>query len=147
MKLMSDHPVYEVDLKLLLCTPGFASILLCRRSVGSLLLDPADSQQQLLWAQGWLVQTDLLQQGGYLLLLLLLNRRGVKTSKLLCWGCLDKFKGKNKTSKTQYSWKKRQPNKWFYRFSSVNKEWGSFVYATPLLNKLYLVNKCYCYCY
>lgn len=50
-----------------------SSVLLSRRRVGSLLFDPADGQQQLLGAQGRLVRTGLLQLGGAVLLLLLLD--------------------------------------------------------------------------
>ena len=55
-------------------SPGLLSssaVLLTGRRVGSLLFDPADSQQQLLRAQGRLVWTGLLQLGGTVLLLLL----------------------------------------------------------------------------
>lgn len=64
-----------------------SSVLLSRRSVSSLLFDPADGQQQLLWAQGRLVWTGLLQLEGAVLLLLL-DHRGIEAPELVCWGCL-----------------------------------------------------------
>lgn len=72
------------SLGLLSCCCSSSSVLLSRRSVGSLLFDPADGQQQLLWAQGRLVWTGLLQLGAAVLLLLLLGRQGVETPELVC---------------------------------------------------------------
>lgn len=67
---------------LLSCSACSSSILLSRRSVSSLLFDPADSQQQLLWAQGRLVWTGLLQLGGAVLLLL--DYWSLEATELIC---------------------------------------------------------------
>ncbi|TNN55793.1 hypothetical protein EYF80_033965 [Liparis tanakae] len=63
------------------CSPSCSpSVLLSRRRVGSLLFDPAHSQQQLLRTWGRLVWIGLLQVGGAVLL----DHRHVKASKLVC---------------------------------------------------------------